>query len=85
MKTKKQRLPRKLKKGMKKLKRIGVMQIHYGTRKGLGMNKWTWKFYCLYCRLLKNKQQQFLHIARQGTSSNSNPHFCGYINWWRLK
>jgi hypothetical protein len=80
MKTKKQRLPRKLKKEMKKLKRIGVMQLHYGTRKGFGMNKWTWKLYCLCCRWFKNIQQQHLHIAQQGTSSKSNPHFYSFRN-----
>ena len=78
MKTKKQRLPRKMKKEMKKLKRIGVMQLHFGTRKGFGMNKWTWKLYFLCCRWFNN-----LHIARQGTSSKSNPHSCGFRNNWK--
>lgn len=84
MKTKKQRLPRKLKKEMKKLNRIGAMQLGFGTRKGFGMNKWSWKLYFLYLRWLKNIQQQPLHFARQGTSSNSSPHFGGFRNNWKM-
>ena len=53
-KKKKQRLPRKLKKEMKKLCNIGMSQVRFGTRKGFKMNKWTWKLFFRACSFYTN-------------------------------
>lgn len=75
----KERLPRKLKKEMPKLRKVGLMQIQFGTRKGFGFNKWTWKLYARVCRfLMKSYKESFPPIGPQPTEGNKNILYRGY-------
>ena len=77
----KERLPRKLKKEMPKIRKVGLTQLMYGTRKGFGFNKWTWKLVARVWRFYrKSFTESFPPTGPQPTEENKNIQYRGNEN-----